>query len=74
MVVIWDKILSFFSSELWQWLCKLRASQISKGSNPFKGSLAVNNPPANAGSAGSIPELIEDPLEEGMATHSNIRA
>ena len=37
---------------------------------------AVNNPPANAGDlrdAGSIPGS-EDPLEEGMATHSSILA
>ena len=36
----------------------------------------VKNPPANAGDArdgGSIPES-EDPLEEGMATHSSIPA
>ena len=36
----------------------------------------VKNPPANAGDirdVGSISEL-EDPLEEGMATHSSILA
>ena len=36
----------------------------------------VNNPPATAGDirdTGSIPGQ-EDPLEEGMATHSNILA
>ena len=33
----------------------------------------VKNLCANAGDAGSIPEL-EDPLEEGMATHSSILA
>ena len=35
----------------------------------------VKNPPANAGDlrdVGSIPDL-EDPLDEGMATHSSIR-
>ena len=34
----------------------------------------VKNPPANAGDlrdVGSIPDL-EDPLDEGMATHSSI--
>ena len=38
--------------------------------------LVVKNTPANAGDvrdAGLIPEL-EDPLEEGMETHSNILA
>ena len=38
--------------------------------------LVIKNPPANAGNirdVGSIPEL-EDPLEEGMATHSSILA
>ena len=33
----------------------------------------VKNLCANAGDVGSIPEL-EDPLEEGMATHSSILA
>ena len=39
-------------------------------------ALMVNNPPANAGDTrdmGSIPGL-EDPLEKGMATHSNVLA
>ena len=39
-------------------------------------SLVVKNPPANAGDirdADLIPGL-EDPLEEGMATHSSILA
>ena len=39
-------------------------------------ALVVKNLPANAGDlrdAGSIPGL-EDPLEEGMATHSSILA
>ena len=39
-------------------------------------ALAVKNPPANAGdirAIGSIPGQ-EDPLEEGMATHSSILA
>ena len=35
--------------------------------------LVLKNLPANAGDVGSIPGL-EDPLEEGMATHSNILA
>ena len=38
--------------------------------------LVVKNPPVNAGdirNVGSIPGL-EDPLEEGMATHSSILA
>ena len=37
-------------------------------------ALVVKNPPANAGDlrdVGSIPDL-EDPLDEGMATHSSI--
>ena len=33
----------------------------------------VNNPPANAGDAGSI-SCQEDPLEKETATHSNILA
>ena len=33
----------------------------------------AKNPPANAGDSGLIPGL-EDPLEEGMATHSSIIA
>ena len=39
-------------------------------------ALVVNNPPANAGDVrnmGSMPGL-EDPLKEGMATHSSILA
>ena len=39
-------------------------------------ALGIKNPPINAGDmsdAGLIPEL-EDPLEEGMATHSSILA
>ena len=42
----------------------------------FPGDTVVKNPPANAGharDAGSIPGL-ENPLEEGMATHSSILA
>ena len=40
-------------------------------------ALVVKNTPVNAGDirvAGSIPESGEDPLEEGIATHSNILA
>ena len=37
-------------------------------------ALVVSNPPANAGNAGSITELIEDPLEDGMTTHFSIFA
>ena len=43
---------------------------------PSQVALVVKNLPANAGEvrdAGSIPGL-EDPLEEGMATHSSILA
>ena len=42
----------------------------------FPGTLVVKNLPANAGDirdVGSIPGR-EDPLEEGMATHSSILA
>ena len=42
----------------------------------FPDGSMVKNPPANAGNirdVGSIPEL-EDPLEEGTATHSSILA
>ena len=35
------------------------------------GGATVVNPPASAGDAGLIPSR-EDPLEEEMATHSNI--
>ena len=45
-------------------------------SRGFPGGTAVKNPPANAGDirdGDSIPGL-EDPLQEGMATHSNILA
>ena len=38
-----------------------------------QGVLVVKNLPANAGDVGSVPAL-EDPLEEGMATHSSILA
>ena len=31
----------------------------------------MKNPPANAGDAGSVPDL-EDPLKKEMATHSSI--
>ena len=33
----------------------------------------MKNPPANAGDAGSVPDL-EDPLKKEMATHSSILA
>ena len=36
----------------------------------FPGGSVVKNMPANAGDAGSIPGW-EDPLEEGMASHSS---
>ena len=42
----------------------------------WRASQVVKNPPADAGdteAVGSIPGL-EDPLEEGMATHSSILA
>ena len=39
----------------------------------FSGGSVVNNPPANAGDAGSI-SCQEDPLEKETATHSNILA
>ena len=42
----------------------------------FPGGSVVKNPPANAGDtgdAGTVPES-RDPLEEEMATHSNILA
>ena len=39
----------------------------------FPGGSVVKNLPANAGDVGSIPGL-EDPMEEGMATHSSIPA
>ena len=44
--------------------------------SPYLGlpwGLAVKNPPVKAGDLGSIP-VSEDPLEEGMATHSSILA
>ena len=48
---------------------KIGASQVA---------LVVKNPPANVGNAGSIPTNSdtgwEDPLEEDMATQSNILA
>ena len=36
----------------------------------------VKNPPANSGDAGDTSSILgqEDPLEEGMATHSSILA
>ena len=40
----------------------------------FPGGARIKNPPANTGDirdAGSIPDQ-EDPLEEGMTTHSSI--
>ena len=39
----------------------------------FPGGSVVKNPPASAGDVGSIPRS-EDPLEDGMATHSSILA
>ena len=54
--------------------------QSSGDTNPVTGAsqvaLVIKNPPANAGDVrdpGSIPGR-EDPLEEGMATHSSILA
>ena len=40
----------------------------------FPGGKVVKNPPANAGYAGDRGSTLgrEDPLEEGMATHSSI--
>ena len=44
----------------------------------FPGGSVVKNPPANAGDTSLIPGLQslghEDPLEEGMATHSSVLA
>ena len=39
----------------------------------FPGDSVVKNPPANVGRSGSSLDQ-EDPLEEGMATHSSIIA
>ena len=36
----------------------------------FPGGVVVKSPPANAETAGDLDQ--EDPLEEGMATHSSI--
>ena len=36
----------------------------------FPGGVVVKKPPVNAGTAGDLG--LEDPLEEGMATHSSI--
>ena len=38
------------------------------------GDSVVKNPPANAGAVGNVDRSVgwEDPLEEEMATHSNI--
>ena len=42
----------------------------------FRVALVVKNSPANAGDVTSMGSILgqEDPLEEGMATHSNILA
>ena len=42
----------------------------------FQVALVVKNPPANAGDMGMglIPLIWEDPLEEGLETHSSILA
>ena len=40
----------------------------------FPGGSVVKNPPAKAGDIGSISGLGEDPMKEGMATHSSILA
>ena len=38
-------------------------------------ALVVNNPPVNTGDPRDVQSLVwEDPLEEGMATHSSILA
>ena len=41
-----------------------------------KVTLVIKNPPANAGDAREVVQSLglEDPLEEGMATHSSILA
>ena len=46
---------------------------VSTGSLGFPGGSVVNNPPANAGDAGSIPGS-ENPLEEEMTTCSSVLA
>ena len=42
------------------------------GSVCFPGGAVIKNPPASAGNATEVGQ--EDPLEEGMATHSSILA
>ena len=49
-----------------------KVNTLGKG---FPGGSLVKNPPANAGDVGDTKSLgQEDPLEEGMATHSSILA
>ena len=50
--------------------CEFERCTLSRG---FQLVLVVRSPPASAGDASSILGL-EDPLEEGMATHSSILA
>ena len=38
------------------------------------GGTVVKNPPAHAGDAGFNPWVREDPLEEGITTHSSVHA
>ena len=59
---------------MWRNLSELHRAQLFSGA--FQVALVVKNPAANAGDlgdAGSIPGW-DDPLEEGMATHSSILA
>ena len=58
------------------WSRQRRRGDVERESGALQVELAVKNPPANAGNIrdrGSISGL-EDPLEEGMATHSRILA
>jgi len=70
---------SLFSEKILKWESWITDTlltfifHVSTGSLGFPGGSVVNNPPANAGDAGSIPGL-ENPLEEEMTTCSSILA
>ena len=57
-------------------VCAINKLEQGEGREGFQGGSVVKNPAANAGDTGDVGSILgqQGPLEEEMATHSNILA
>ena len=70
-----EKSMGYLNKGVWGDSYEIKV-EILWGEMGFRVALVVKNSPANAGDVTSMGSILgqEDPLEEGMATHSNILA